>query len=173
MPYRQDLYKFCPQCGGPLDTKLLHPKEPHRLVCRDCGFVFYLDPKLAAIAIVPLDGGVVLGRRGIDPAYGLWVAPGGFVDVGERVEEAVVREVREEVLLQVQVTRLLNVYSYPRRTTVIVGYEVEVLGGIPGPGDETLEVRIFPLDEIPWDQIAFASTADALRDYLAGLRPGT
>lgn len=173
MSYRQDLYKFCPQCGGPLLKKILQPQEPVRLVCRDCGFVFYLDPKLAAIAIVPLDGGVVLGRRAIDPAYGLWVAPGGFVDVGERVEAAVVREVREEVLLEVEVIRLLNVYSYPGRTTVIVGYQVEVLGGIPGPGDETLEVRIFPPDEIPWEEIAFASTKDALRDYLAGLGRGT
>jgi ADP-ribose pyrophosphatase YjhB (NUDIX family) len=166
MPYRTELYKFCPQCGGRLQQKILQSKEPPRLVCSDCGFVFYLDPKLAGIAIIPWEDGVVLARRAIDPGYGLWVAPGGFVDVGERVEEAVIREVREEVFLNVQINRLLNVYSYSGRTTVIVGYVADVISGQPGGGDETLEARVFRPDEIPWEEIAFASTRDALRDYL-------
>ena len=166
MPYRTELYKFCPQCGGRLQQKILQPKEPPRLVCSDCGFVFYLDPKLAGIAIIPWEDGLVLARRAIDPGYGLWVAPGGFVDVGERVEEAVVREVREEVFLNVRINRLLNVYSYSGRTTVIVAYVADVISGQPGGGDETLEARIFRPDEIPWEEIAFASTRDALRDYL-------
>src|SRR3974377_1298217 len=100
MPYRTELYKFCPQCGGPLQQKIIQPKEPPRLVCGACGFIFYLDPKLAAIAIIPWENGLVLARRAIMPGYGLWVAPGGFVDVGETVEEAVVREVEEEGFLQ-------------------------------------------------------------------------
>ncbi len=174
MPFRLEQYKFCPQCGGALHQKVIQPKEPARLVCGSCGFVFYLDPKLAAIAIIPYQGGLVLARRAIEPGYGLWVAPGGFVDVGERVEDAVVREVREEVLLDIRVDRLLNVYSYRGRSTVIVAYVAEVLSGSPGPGDETLEVRVFPPAELPWQEIAFASTHDALRDYLRqeeGVRP--
>ena len=166
MPYRTELYKFCPQCGGRLQQKIIQPKEPLRLVCSDCGFVFYLDPKLAGIAIIPWEDGLVLARRSIDPGYGLWVAPGGFVDVGERVEEAVIREVREEVFLNVRINRLLNVYSYPGRTTVIVAYVADVISGQPGGGDETLEARVFRPDDIPWEEIAFASTRDALRDYL-------
>jgi 8-oxo-dGTP diphosphatase len=166
MPYRTELYKFCPQCGGRLQQKILQPKEPLRLVCSDCGFVFYLDPKLAGIAIIPWEDGLVLARRAIDPGYGLWVAPGGFVDVGERVEEAVVREVWEEVFLNVRINRLLNVYSYAGRTTVIVAYVADVISGQPGGGDETLEACIFRPNEIPWEEIAFASTRDALRDYL-------
>ncbi len=167
MPHRVELYKFCPQCGGRLEQRIIQPKEPPRLVCRDCGFVFYLDPKLAAIAIIPWEDGLVLARRAIEPGYGLWVAPGGFVDVGERVEDAVVREVREEVFLDVRINRLLNIYSYPGRTTVIVAYVAEVISGRPGGGDETLEARIFRPDEIPWEEIAFTSTRDALRDYLS------
>ena len=166
MPYRTELYKFCPQCGGRLQQKIIQSKEPPRLVCRDCGFIFYLDPKLAAIAIIPWENGLVLARRAIEPGYGLWVAPGGFVDVGETVEDAVVREVQEEVFLQVRIKRLLNIYSYPGRTTVIVAYVAEVISGQPGGGDETLEARIFRPDEIPWQEIAFTSTRDALRDYL-------
>jgi 8-oxo-dGTP diphosphatase len=167
MPHRVELYKFCPQCGGRLEKRIIQPKEPPRLVCRDCRFVFYLDPKLAAIAIIPWEDGLVLARRAIEPGYGLWVAPGGFVDVGERVEDAVVREVREEVFLDVRINRLLNIYSYPGRTTVIVAYVAEVIAGRPGGGDETLEARIFRPDEIPWEEIAFTSTRDALRDYLS------
>jgi 8-oxo-dGTP diphosphatase len=167
MPHRVELYRFCPQCGGRLEQRIIQPKEPPRLVCRDCGFVFYLDPKLAAIAIIPWEDGLVLARRAIEPGYGLWVAPGGFVDVGERVEDAVVREVREEVFLDVRINRLLNIYSYPGRTTVIVAYVAEVIAGRPGGGDETLEARIFRPDEIPWEEIAFTSTRDALRDYLS------
>ncbi len=150
-----------------MQQKVLQPKEPPRLVCTECAFVFYLDPKLAAIAIIPWEDGLVLARRAIEPGYGLWVAPGGFVDVGERVEDAVVREVREEVFLNVRIQHLLNVYSYAGRTTVIVAYVAEVISGQPGGGDETLEARVFRPQEIPWEEIAFASTRDALRDYLA------
>lgn len=166
MPFRTELYKFCPLCGGRLHLRLVQPKEPPRLVCQACNFVFYLDPKLAAIAVIPYQNGLVLARRAIEPGYGLWVAPGGFVDVGEKVESAVIREVREEVNLEIALERLLNVYSYRGRTTVIVAYVARVTGGSLAAGDETLEARVFPYDQIPWPEIAFASTKDALRDYL-------
>ncbi len=161
-----DTYKFCPQCGGALEKRLLKAGEPERLVCRVCGFVFYIDPKLATIALVPLDGGVVMVRRGIDPGYGLWVVPGGFVDIGELVEEAVVRETREEAHLQVRVRRLLNIYSYRDSPTVVVAYLTEYVAGELAAGDETLEARVFRPEEIPWDQIPFRSTRAALTEYL-------
>jgi len=119
-------YRFCPVCAGPLAERLLKPGEPKRLVCTRCGFIFYIDPKLAVLSVVPYQGGVVLVRRAIEPGYGLWVAPGGFVDVGEKVEEAVVRETQEESGLLV----------------------------------------VFGPDEIPWGEIAFRSTKEALQEYL-------
>ena len=161
-----DTYKFCPQCGGVLAKRLLKVGEPERLVCRVCDFVFYIDPKLAAIALVPMDGGVVMVRRGINPGYGLWVVPGGFVDVGELVEEAVVRETLEETHLQVRVARLLNIYSYRDSPTVVVAYLTEYLAGELTAGDESLEARVFDWQEIPWDQIPFRSTKAALTEYL-------
>ncbi len=160
-------YQFCPLCGGPLEKRLLKAGEPERLVCRACGFVFYLDPKLAVIALVPLQGGVVMVRRGIEPGYGRWVIPGGFVDLGEPVEEAVVRETLEETHLNIRVNRLLNVYSYRGRQTVVLAYLTEYVSGELAAGDESLEARVFAPAEIPWDQIAFTSTRDALREYLA------
>lgn len=159
-------YKFCPLCGGGLEERLIKAGEPQRLVCTRCGFIFYIDPKLAVLALVPYQGGLVMVRRSIEPGYGLWVAPGGFVDVGEKVEEAVVRETQEEAGLTVQVVRLLKVHSYRHSRTVVLSYITEYLSGILAPGDEELEARVFRPDEIPWEEIAFSSTRDAVREYL-------
>jgi 8-oxo-dGTP diphosphatase len=159
-------YKFCPQCGGRLEKRLLKPRDPLRLVCTACGFIFYIDPKLSVIAVIPLEHGVVMVRRAIDPGYGLWVVPGGFVDMGEVVEDAVVRETQEETFLTVRPIRLLNIYSYPDHRTIIAAYVTEYVSGELGAGDETLEARVFGLKEIPWPQIAFSSTKEALREYI-------
>ncbi|MDD5642493.1 MAG: NUDIX hydrolase [Syntrophales bacterium] len=161
-----ETYRYCPQCGGELEERLLKPGEPPRLVCQACGFVFYIDPKLAVIGLVPLNGGLVLVRRAIDPGYGLWVVPGGFVDVGETLEQAVVRETLEETRLQVEVVRLLNVYSYEQSRTVVAAYITRLLAGELTAGDETLEARVFGPAEIPWTEIPFNSTKDAITDYL-------
>jgi len=161
------LYRFCPQCGGRLEKRLVKPQEPHRLVCTACGFIFYIDPKLSVIAVIPMGKGVVMVRRAINPGYGLWVVPGGFVDMGEVVEDAVVRETQEETFLTVRPIRLLNIYSYPDHRTIIAAYVTEYVSGELGAGDETLEARVFGLKEIPWPQIAFSSTKEALREYIS------
>jgi 8-oxo-dGTP diphosphatase len=163
-------YKFCPQCGGGLENRLIKPGEPPRLVCTACGYIFYLDPKLSVIAVIPLNDGLVMVRRAIEPGYGLWVVPGGFVDLGEVVEDALVRETREETLLTVRPVRLLNLYSYPNHRTVIAAYVAEYVSGELTAGDETLEARVFGLKEIPWAKIAFSSTREALQDYISRSR---
>lgn len=165
-------YRFCPVCGHELCTKVLKASEPERLVCGECQFVMYLDPKVAAGAIATIGGQVVLLRRGIEPCIGKWVFPGGFVDRGETVEQAVIRETKEEANLDVEIERLLNVYSYQGRPIVVIVYVVRIVGGDLKAGDETLEARTFPADSIPWDDLAFPSTEDALRDYVAGLESG-
>jgi 8-oxo-dGTP diphosphatase len=159
-------YRFCPLCGGDLENRLVKVGEPLRLTCTVCGFVFYIDPKLAVIALVPYQSGLVMVRRSIEPGYGLWVVPGGFVDAGEPVEEAVVRETREEAGLSVRVVRLLNVHSYRHSRTVVLSYITEYISGKLAAGDEELEARVFTGGEIPWEKIAFSSTRDAVREYL-------
>jgi ADP-ribose pyrophosphatase YjhB (NUDIX family) len=162
-------FRFCPHCGGQLEHKRLKKTEPERRVCSTCNFIFYEDPKIAACTIPVVDNKVVLLKRGIEPSYGKWVFPGGFMDRGERVEEAAIRETWEEANLKVEIERLLNVYSYPGQPTVIIVYLVNVVGGQLRAMDETLEVATFAPDEIPWSELAFDSTGEALRDYLATL----
>jgi ADP-ribose pyrophosphatase YjhB (NUDIX family) len=161
-------YRHCPRCGGPLGERVLFPYDPPRLVCDACRFVFYVDPKVAVGAICTVGGGIVLLRRGIAPGYGRWVFPGGYVDRGEKLEEAARREALEEVRLEVRVTRLVNAYSYAGRPVIVLVYAADVIGGALGCGSEALEVRAFAPRDIPWDDLAFRSTHEALRDYLAG-----
>jgi ADP-ribose pyrophosphatase YjhB (NUDIX family) len=161
------VYRHCPRCGGPLGERVLFPYDPPRLVCDACRFVFYVDPKVAVGAICRVGGGIVLLRRGIAPGYGKWVFPGGYVDRGEKLEDAARREALEEVHLEVRVTRLVNAYSYLGRPVIVLVYAADVIGGELGCGSEALEVRAFAAPEIPWDDLAFQSTKEALRDFLA------
>ena len=160
-------FKFCPQCSTELKSLNLKTNEPDRLVCPECGFVFYLDPKVVACSIVVLDRRIVLLKRSIEPAFGNWSMPGGHVDRGEGVEAAACRETREECGLIIRIKNLMGVYSYPGRVTVVIVYLAEVLSGGLAAGDETLEAGLFRQNEIPWDELAFPSTVDALKDYCA------
>lgn len=159
-------YRFCPRCGGQFVSRQVKPGEPERLVCDGCNFIFYLDPKIAACAIVAIKGRIVLLQRGIPPEFGKWVIPGGFVDLGEPVPDAAVRETWEEVRLKVEIVDLVGVYSYPRTPVVVIVYESVVRDGILQAADESLAAGVFAPAEIPWEKLAFTSTRDALRDYL-------
>ena len=99
-------YSFCPKCGGSLASKQLKSSEPTRLVCIRCEFIFFLDPKVAAGTLFTIKGKIPLLQRAIEPSYGKWVFPGGFVDRGEALQDAAIRETKEE--LQVDVLSLIH-----------------------------------------------------------------
>ena len=163
-------YQFCPRCGGPLERRLLKSTEPERPVCTRCGFVFYIDPKIAVGTIIrTASERLVLVRRAIEPGYGKWVFPGGYVDRGETLTSAATREAREECGLDVRLDSLVNIYSYPGRAPVIVVYAATATGGTLCIDDEGLEIAEFEPADIPWGELAFPSTEEGLRDYLAGL----
>jgi ADP-ribose pyrophosphatase YjhB (NUDIX family) len=164
-------YRFCPRCGGSLERRTLKATEPERPVCARCGFVFYLDPKVAVGTIIQSHSGrIVLVRRAIEPGYGKWVFPGGYVDRGETLTSAAMREAREECGLDVRLDALVNLYSYAGRAPVIVVYAATATGGTLCIDDESLEVLEWDVAAIPWNDLAFRSTHEGLRDYLNGSR---
>ena len=162
-------YRFCPVCGASLEPRVLKASEPKRLVCTSptCGFVFYLDPKIAVGTVIRMpDQKIVLVRRAIEPGYGKWVFPGGYVDRGEEVTMAAVREAKEEAGLDIRIDRLIGIYSYAGRTPIIIVYAATVLGGELAVDEEGIEARWFAPSAIPWDDLAFLSTTEALRAFI-------
>lgn len=164
-------YRFCPYCANPLQHKVLRDGNPPRAWCDACGFVAYLDPKVAACTVSILDGGVVLAKRATPPQKGKWVFPGGFVDRGESVEDTAIRETLEEVNLRVGLTGILDAYSFPGQDVLVIVYAAHVLSGRPEAGQETEAVGAFKPEDIPWDELGFDTTRAALRDYLHRFYP--
>jgi 8-oxo-dGTP diphosphatase len=171
MMHEEVEFHFCPACGGELRSKTLKSQEPSRLVCSQCGYVFYLDPKVVACSIVEVDDRIVLLKRGIEPQKGKWVMPGGYVDRGEEVKAAAIRETEEECGLKTRIRELHGVYSYPGRLAVVIAYLADVVSGNLKAGDESQEARLVHPDEIPWSELAFQSTTDALTDFCKKKKP--
>src|SRR5262245_16872609 len=101
-------YRFCPRCATPLEMRMVYGRQ--RPECPACGFVHYADPKVAVIGLVTDDERVLLVQRAINPAKGKWSLPGGYMDAGEMPEEALQRELQEEVALAVRVGPLLEIF---------------------------------------------------------------
>lgn len=154
-------------CGQRLTSAVPEGDSRRRLVCMDCGFVHYLNPRpVAGTVPVRADGSVLLVRRAIEPRIGSWVFPGGFMDVGESAEEAAARETLEEAHLEVRDLSLLGVYTRIEPGVVVIVFLAEAVGEAEA-GHETTEVRWFAPDAIPWDELAFDTTHAALRAWLA------
>jgi ADP-ribose pyrophosphatase YjhB (NUDIX family) len=157
--------RFCPRCGQQAEVDY-----PRSINCPHCGYGAYFNPKPVAAAIPTTpDGNLILLKRGFDPGKDLWTFPGGFVDLGESVEQAAVREAQEELGIAIELTQLIGVYSRPEDRIVLVVFAATT-DQTPQITPEALEVRALAPDEIPWQELAFWSTANALRDFLSARR---
>jgi ADP-ribose pyrophosphatase YjhB (NUDIX family) len=155
--------KYCPRCGN--EAEVAYPRS---ISCPHCGYGAYYNPKPVAAAIpVTAAGEVVLLRRGFEPGKGMWTFPGGFVDLGETVEEAARREAQEEIQADVELQRLVGVYSRAEERVVLIVFAATI-DDAPQTTPEATEVKAFAPEAIPWDELAFWSTTDALRSYLSG-----
>ena len=153
--------QFCPRCGNRANIKF-----PRSLTCDSCGYGAFYNPKPVACAITAHDQGIILARRGFQPNRGKWSMPGGFVDLGESVEDAAIRETQEEIGVHIEIQRLVGVYSRSTDRIVVVVYAARTRG-TPTRTEEALEVQAFRPTTIPWDELAFWSDDRALRDYLS------
>ncbi len=158
---------FCSRCSAPLSFGPLPAEERDRLACRACGFICYVNPRLV-VSTLPVtdDGRLVLLRRGIEPGYGSWAQPGGFLEIDETAEEGAVRETLEETGYRVEPTSVVGIYTRPQAAVVVICWEARIVGGEARTSVESLEIKPFWPDAIPWPQIAFQTTTWALRDWL-------
>jgi len=161
--------QYCLRCGGGVREQWVEVERRERPVCETCGFILYLNPKVVAGAIPCRDGRILLLRRRVEPAVGKWTFPAGYVELGESVEEAARRETQEEVALAIDDLSLLNVYSYRESPVVTVVYLSRIVGGEPQTGEEAEEVAFFSPEALPWEELAFRSTRDALREWVLRL----
>jgi ADP-ribose pyrophosphatase YjhB (NUDIX family) len=165
-----DDLQYCPRCAAPLIVRLLPTEDRPRLVC-DRGHILYVNPKLV-VGVIPERGGrILLLRRAIEPRYGFWTFPGGFMEIDESVEECAAREALEETGILVKISGLVGVYSRPGPhgpAIVSIVYRGRVGAGRVKAGREALETRWFKPDEVPWDDLAYDTTRWALRDWVDG-----
>lgn len=154
--------RFCPHCGGPISFQEIDGRSrPH---CPACRATFYQDPKLAVAVLVHDGRGLVLQRRKIDPGMGKWTFPSGYVERGERVEDAAVREVAEETGLDVKLSGLLGLYSHPGNPVVLAVYAADAVGGRIVVSEESHEVATFGPEELP--ELAFEHDAEIVTAWI-------
>lgn len=165
---RPGFYIFCPHCGAPLSEGIRFGRM--RRVCRYCGFIHFADPKVAVGALITDGARVLLVRRAAVPRIGYWALPAGYMDADELPEEAVIREVAEETGITIRTTGLHAVAplaGWGVRRGILLLYRGLPIAGEPVPADDVSEVRWFAAAEIPWDELAFESTAQFLREWRA------
>ncbi len=159
-------YIYCPRCSAPLADGIRFGRV--RRFCRFCGFIHFTDPKVAVAGLVSDGARVLLVRRAAVPRIGFWALPAGYMDADELPEEAVVREIAEETGVEVRVAGLHGIAplaGWNERRGILVVYRAEPVGGELQAHDDVSDARWFDADEIPWDELAFESTAEFLKAW--------
>ncbi len=163
---------FCSQCGSPVTSRIPPGDDRMRHVCDSCGTIFYSNPKIVAGCIPQWDQQLLLCRRAIEPRSGLWTLPAGFMENGESTDQAAARETLEEANARVEMGNLFAYLNIPAINQVYVIFLARLLDLDFSAGAESLEVRLFHEQEIPWEEIAFPSIERALRLYFQDRRGG-
>jgi ADP-ribose pyrophosphatase YjhB (NUDIX family) len=165
--------KFCANCGAPVARRVPPGDTLARWVCDACGEIHYQNPKLVISTVPEHEGRVLLCRRAIEPRYGYWTLPAGFMENDETAGQAALRETLEEAGAAVQLGAPFTLISVPRVNQVHLFYLAR-LGGLEfKPGEETLEVGLFEEAAIPWKDIAFRTVAATLRHWFADRARGS
>lgn len=158
--------KYCSTCGDHVEQRIPQGDNRHRYVCVNCNTIHYQNPRIVAGTVPVMDGQVLLCRRAIEPRYGFWTLPAGFMENAETTLEAAARETREEALATVTMEELYTIIHVPHIDQVHMFYRATLTSKNFGAGEESLETRLFALDDIPWDELSFPTVRRTLELFL-------
>ena len=165
--------KFCSQCGALVVQRIPAGDHLPRYVCDSCETIHYQNPKIVAGCIPEWGDRILLCRRAIEPRYGLWTLPAGFMENSESAVAAAARETLEEANAVVENLSLYGLYSLLHVSQVYLMFRGQLKDGVASPGEESLEVELFSEEQIPWEQLAFTVVYETLRQYFAERQSGT
>jgi len=163
---------YCSQCGAEVGVRVPEGDNRPRHVCGACGAIHYQNPKVVVGCIPEWGDQILLCRRAIEPRYGLWTLPAGFMERGETTQDGAARETLEEAHARVEVLDLYTLFNLPHIDQVYLLFRSRLLDLGFGPGAESLEVRLFQEAEVPWGELAFAVVKETLKLYFADRATG-
>ncbi len=164
--------KFCSECGEKVIEKIPDMDDRLRFVCPQCDAIHYQNPKLVVGAVPVWEEKILLCKRAIEPQYGLWTLPAGFMENAEETVEGAERETYEEAGAKLTNTHFYRLFDLPFINQVYLFYRADLVSGEHSPGIESLETKLFAEEEIPWDQLAFPVVHDVLKEFFADRRAG-
>jgi len=164
--------RFCSNCGAPVELRVPAGDNLPRHVCPACETIHYQNPKMVIGCIAEWEDRILLCRRAIEPRHGLWTLPAGFMENGETVAQAALRETLEEANARVELAAMYSVLSVPHVNQVHIFYRGRLLDLGFGPGEESLEVALFAEADVPWKELAFRTISTTLRHYYGDRKAG-
>ena len=157
--------KFCSRCGANVKLSIPPGDNRQRFVCTSCGEIHYQNPKLVTGCIPEWEDRVLLCRRAIEPRYGLWTLPAGFMENEESAQQGAARETLEEANARVSIEQLYTTFNLPHISQVYLLFRGSLKDLDFSPGSESLEVALFREEEIPWEELAFPVIRETLKHY--------
>jgi ADP-ribose pyrophosphatase YjhB (NUDIX family) len=164
--------KFCSACGASVDHRVPEGDTLPRFICAECETIHYENPKMV-VGCIPVWGDqILLCRRAIEPRHGFWTLPAGFLENGESASAGAMRETLEEADARVEMGEMFSFYNLTHINQIYVMFRARLLDLNFGPGTESLEVRLFKEEDIPWDQMAFRTVSETLKHFFADRKRG-
>jgi ADP-ribose pyrophosphatase YjhB (NUDIX family) len=164
--------KYCSQCGGTVAQRIPDGDTQQRFVCGHCDVIHYQNPRIIAGCIPVYEDQVLLCRRAIEPRYGKWTLPAGFLENGESISQGALRETLEEANARVEIDTLYTIFSLPHISQVYVFYKARLLDLDFFSGIESLETKLFAEADIPWSELSFAAITHTLEHFFSDQRQG-
>lgn len=164
--------KYCSVCGSLTEKRIPEGDNRERDCCTGCGFIHYTNPNIIVGTIPVKENSVLLCKRAIEPRYGKWTLPGGFLENGETVSQGAFRETLEETNTEVEMGELYAIFNVPQINQVYMLYLSEVTSDDYSSTTESLEVKFFNEKDIPWEELAFPFVPIVLKKFFSDHKTG-